>query len=87
MKKVPAILNCFCKSSFSQLGLGLLEAEFSLKSDITVKEKVCYEWVNDYYYAQAYSLAISLLINGINFVLKYAIIAVINLIGEDERSA
>jgi hypothetical protein len=78
-------LDCFCKEQKSKIGS---KAGNTLFTGAEGREAyVCHEWFEDFWIVKAYNLSISLMINVVNTVIKLILVNLIQIIGEDTKSA
>jgi hypothetical protein len=65
-----------------------MAAENTLFTNTAGREAyVCHEWFLDFWIVKVYNLSISLMINIVNTVIKLILVNLIQVIGEDTRSA
>lgn len=67
------------------LGRKVSDTEYTDEDKKTAK--VCKEWVYDNRMAKIYTGSISVMINAVNFVMRFILIRLISNIGEDVKSA
>jgi len=81
---VSPIVPCFCQHQKKVYKNKLAFTNFTDSEGH--RAYVCYEFVTDAYKNQGIQLAISVVINAVNWIMKFVLIITISNIGEDKKS-
>lgn len=79
-------LQCFCQEEKKRKHSISMEYELSRKGDVAFSEPICYNVREDKYWSSVLSVSISFIVVGMNTILRYAVMYLVQWVGDDSVS-